>query len=97
MIQDFHDAETEDIFNGTRSKKALKRLPFTLWPHAQRRLDYLNAAYILGDLQQPPGNRLEKLSGDRAGQFSIRINNQYRICFEWRDAGPARVEITDYH
>ena len=57
----------------------------------------LDAAEVLADLRVPPGNRLEKLSGDRAGQYSIRINQQWRICFRWTDAGPEGVEITDYH
>jgi proteic killer suppression protein len=57
----------------------------------------LDAAEILADLRVPPGNRLEKLAGDRAGQYSIRINQQWRICFRWTDAGPESVEITDYH
>jgi proteic killer suppression protein len=57
----------------------------------------LDAAEVLGDLRVPPGNRLEKLAGDRAGQYSIRVNQQWRICFRWTDAGPEDVEITDYH
>jgi toxin HigB-1 len=57
----------------------------------------LDAAEVLGDLRVPPGNRLEKLAGDRAGQYSIRVNQQWRICFRWSDAGPQDVEITDYH
>ena len=64
---------------------------------ALRKLDYLNAAAALADLRAPPGNRLEALHGDRAGQHSIRVNDQWRVCFVWTDAGPAEVEICDYH
>jgi len=64
---------------------------------AWRKLAMLDAAEVLGDLRVPPGNRLEKLAGDRAGQYSIRINQQWRICFRWTEAGPEDVEITDYH
>ncbi len=97
MIHSFHDAATEDLFNGASTKRARKRLPQQLWPVARRKLDYLNAAADLGDLRSPPGNKLEALRGDRDGQHSIRINDQYRLCFVWTDAGPARVEVTDYH
>ncbi len=64
---------------------------------ALRRLDYMDAAVVLSDLRSPPGNHLEALKGDRAGQHSIRINDQWRICFVWTEAGPSRVEICDYH
>ena len=64
---------------------------------AQRKLDLLDSATTLGDLRIPPGNRLERLTGSRNGEHSIRINDQYRICFEWTDAGPNEVEIDDYH
>jgi proteic killer suppression protein len=64
---------------------------------AWRRLAYLNAAERIGDLAVPPGNRLEKLKGDRAGQYSIRINDQYRICFKWAATGPKDAEIVNYH
>ncbi|GGG90158.1 plasmid maintenance system killer [Glycocaulis albus] len=64
---------------------------------AARKLAQLNAASALDDLRAPPGNRLEPLKGNRAGQYSIRINDQWRVCFVWTDAGPADVEITDYH
>ena len=64
---------------------------------AARKLDQLEAAEVLGDLRSPPGNKLEALRGDREGQHSIRINEQYRICFHWTDAGPSDVEIVDYH
>lgn len=64
---------------------------------AERKLDMLNAAFTVSDLRSPPGNRLEKLSGDREGQWSIRINDQWRICFRWDGSGPEDVEIIDYH
>lgn len=68
-----------------------------LWPVACRKLDQLDSVYSLDELRIPPGNRLEALSGSRQRQYSIRINQQYRICFEWGENGPAEVEITDYH
>ena len=97
MIRGFFDEGTEDVFNGVDSKRARKRLPSQLWRAAARKLELLNAAVSLQSLKAPPGNRLEALHGDRAGQHSIRINEQYRICFVWTDEGPTRVEITDYH
>jgi len=97
MIQNFKTQGTEDIFNGENTAAARRTLPRRLWSVAQRRLDALNAASELRDLRVPPGNRLEALVGDRAGQFSIRINSRYRICFVWTPDGPAQVEIVDYH
>ncbi|KAA3646544.1 MAG: plasmid maintenance system killer protein [Chloroflexi bacterium] len=97
MIQTFKDAGTEAIFNGINSKAARKTCPSSVWAIAARKLDQLDAVVQLEELRIPPGNRLEKLSKDRQGQHSIRINQQYRICFQWTDAGPANVEITDYH
>lgn len=97
MIVSFKDIATENIFNGTRSKQALKRLPNTLWKIAVRKLDQLDSVIVLDELKIPPGNHLEKLSGDRYGGYSIRINQQYRICFVWTENGPDKVEITDYH
>ena len=97
MIVSFADRATEDIFDGNSSKVARKACPQTLWRVARRKLDALNQADELVDLRVPPGNRLEALRGDREGQHSIRINNQYRICFIWTNEGPAQVEITDYH
>lgn len=96
MIESFADAATEDIFNGVRSAAARRRLPPALWPVAFRKLDQLDSAVALDDLRIPPGNHLESLKGDRRGQYSIRINGQYRICFKWTDAA-AEVEIVDYH
>lgn len=77
--------------------KAPKGFPADLLRSAERRLRAVNAAVVLDDLRSPPGNRLEALSGDRAGQHSIRINDQWRICFRWTEAGPEHVEIVDYH
>ena len=97
MIQSFKNQQTEDVFNGRPNKKAAKLLPLELWAVAGRKLDQINRAAELGYLKIPPGNRLEPLKGDRSGQHSIRINDQYRICFRWADDGAHDVEITDYH
>lgn len=97
MIVSFAEAGTEDVFHGRDSKGARRVCPSSLWAIARRKLDQLNAAVSLASLRVPPGNRLESLKGDRAGQFSIRINEQFRICFDWTEAGPADVEIADYH
>jgi proteic killer suppression protein len=97
MIVSFSDQETEDIFNGIQSKGARKRLPLQLWKIAQRKLDQLDVVVGVEELRIPPGNRLEKLRGDRDGSYSIRINDQFRICFDWEESGPANVEIIDYH
>ncbi len=97
MIRSFRDAGTEDLFYGRDSKAARRRLPIALWVVASRKLDAIDQAGALGDLRVPPGNRLEALRGDRAGQHSIRINDQYRICFRWTTSGPEDVEIVDYH
>ena len=97
MIQSFKNRATEDIFNGRASKEARKICPQHLWAIAARKLDRLDSVMALDELRVPPGNRLELLSADRKGQYSIRINNQYRICFKWTETGPTDVEITDYH
>ncbi|NOZ71401.1 MAG: plasmid maintenance system killer protein [Chloroflexi bacterium] len=97
MIRSFKDAATEDIFNGVNSKAARKACPRSLWKIAAKKLDQLDSAEALNDLRIPPGNRLEALKGEREGQYSIRINEQYRICFFWTNAGAEEVEITDYH
>lgn len=97
MIVGFKNKGTEDVFNGEDSKAARKQCPNNIWNVAQRKLDYLAAAGNLVDLKVPPGNQLEKLSGNRSGQHSIRINEQYRICFTWTEQGAEEVEITDYH
>ncbi len=97
MIRWFKDAGTEDIFNGIDSKSARKSCPPSLWRIARRKLDQIDSAETLEDLRVPPGNRLEALRGSRRGQHSIRINDRYRICFVWTEAGPEDVEIVDYH
>jgi toxin HigB-1 len=97
MIQSVKYSGSEDIFNGKDSRLARRVCPMTLWKQAQRKLDLLDSVVRLEELQIPPGNRLEVLKGDRKGQFSIRINAQYRVCFVWTDAGPDEVEIVDYH
>ena len=97
MIVSFKDQATEDIFNGVNSKAARKSCPQTLWRISSRKLDQIDSAQELDELKVPPGNRLEILIGGRRGECSIRINEQYRICFIWGEAGPSNVEITDYH
>ena len=97
MILSFKDGGTEDIFNGKRTKKARKSCPEKLWKLTRRRLELLDSIVKSQELLIPPGNRLEALKGNRLGQYSIRINEQYRICFKWRDQGPDEVEIVDYH
>lgn len=93
MIKSFADSETEKVFNLLRSKK----LPADIQTRAKVKLDQLHTASDLNHLRIPPGNRLEALSGDRAGQHSIRINQQWRICFIWTGEHVAEVEICDYH
>ncbi len=97
MIRSFNDAATEDIYNGNNTKQARKKLDFSLWTIASRKLDMLDAAYELSDLKIPPGNRLELLKGCYKNKYSIRINDQYRIVFHWGSQGPEQVEIVDYH
>ena len=97
MIVSFKDKATQDIFNGKPTRHARKALPTTLFGLAGRKLDLLDSVASLEELKVPPGNRLEALAGDRKGQHSIRINQQYRICFFWGDSGPEQVEATDYH
>ncbi|MBF0240456.1 MAG: type II toxin-antitoxin system RelE/ParE family toxin [SAR324 cluster bacterium] len=97
MIQTFKNQATDDIFNGIHSKEARKLCSRELWQVASRKLDQLDSVDRIDELRVPPGNRLEQLQADRAGQYSIRINQQYRICFEWAENGPEEVEITDYH
>ncbi len=93
MIKTFRDAETAKIFQ----RRASRKLPPTIQQTALRKLRMLNNAVTLSDLRIPPANRLEKLAGDRAGQYSIRINDQWRVCFVWQDGDAHDVEITDYH
>jgi proteic killer suppression protein len=93
VIRSFRCKETEKIF----SRQVSRKLPRGIQQVALRKLRMLNRAVTLQDLRVPPANRLEKLLGDRAGQYSIRINDQWRICFEWREGDAYNVEITDYH
>jgi proteic killer suppression protein len=93
MIRSFRGRETEKVFRRERTRKLAPDVQRV----AQRKLAILDAAESLRDLRVPPGNRLEKLSGDREGQHSIRINDQWRICFRWRDGDALDVEIADYH
>jgi proteic killer suppression protein len=93
VLRSFRDKVTEAVWQRRRSRKFDPSLQRAAW----RKLAMLDAAEVLADLRVPPGNRLEKLAGDRAGQYSIRVNQQWRICFRWTDAGPEEVEITDYH
>jgi proteic killer suppression protein len=97
MIRGFADQATEDVFNGKNSRAARRALPQQLVRVALRKLEQLDSVERLEDLRIPPGNRLEALKGDRMGQHSIRINEQYRVCFEWSDSGPEAVEVVDYH
>lgn len=92
MIQSFKDADTKELFEtgANRHWASIKAV-------ASRKLDQIEASINLNELRVPPGNRLETLRGDRMGQHSIRINDQYRICFIWKDDGAYEVEITDYH
>lgn len=95
MILSFSDSAAQKVWNGERSR----RLPGDIQDTALRKLRLLNAAKQLADLRVPPGNRLEALKGSRKGQWSIRINDQWRICFRWsaNQGGPSDVEIVDYH
>jgi len=93
VIKSFKDAETEKVYNLIGSR----RLPGDIQQTALRKLRMLNNAKTINDLRVPPANRLEKLSGNRIGQYSIRINDQWRICFDWRDDNAYDVEIVDYH
>jgi proteic killer suppression protein len=97
VIQSFKNQASEDIFNGKPTKVARKLCPKTVWSVACRKLDKLDSVITLDELHVPPGNRLEALVGRRKGQHSIRINDQYRICFIWHKNGPVNVEIIDYH
>lgn len=97
MIRSFKEAGTEDIFNGVNSRAARRTCPELLWKIVARKLDQLDSVNALDELRIPPGNRLEALSGIRKGQHSIRINDQYRVCFIWTELGPDAVEVADYH
>lgn len=97
MIRSFQDTGTEAIFNGENTREARRCCPPSLWRVAVRKLEQLDSIALLDELRIPPGNRLEALTGNRTGQYSIRINDQYRICFIWTELGPAAVEVVDYH
>lgn len=97
MIRSFADEGTEDVFNGRNTKAARRSCPRELWRVAGRKLEQLDSVEHVEELRIPPGNRLEALVGDRKGQFSIRVNERFRICFRWTDEGPTAVEIVDYH
>jgi toxin HigB-1 len=93
MITSFADRETERLFQ----RQPVRRFPAELHRVMLRKLVQLDAVTTLDDLRAPPGNRLEKLKGDRAGQYSIRVNDQWRLCFRWKDGAPHDVAVVDYH
>jgi toxin HigB-1 len=97
MIRSFADNATRDIYDSTASKKARSLLGPNLWSMAQRKLDLIEAAININDLRTPPSNHLELLKGKRTGMYSIRINDQYRVIFKWKDEGAEEVQIIDYH
>jgi toxin HigB-1 len=97
VIKSFRDKGTEDIFDRRNTKEAREICLRQIWRIAQRKLDQLNGVVSFGSLKIPPGNLLETLKHDRKGQHSIRINDQFRVCFVWTDDGVENVEITDYH
>jgi proteic killer suppression protein len=97
MIQSFKNKGTEDIFDGLASRVARKFCPQSIWPVARRKMDQINRVRDITELKVPPGNHLERLKGDRENQYSIRINQQYRICFTWEEGHAYDIEITDYH
>lgn len=96
IIVGFGDKATEDVFNDTDSREG-RSIPKQIWRVAQRKLDMLNAAQDILDLRAAPANRLEKLKGDLSGFWSIRINDQYRVVFTWKNGNAADVKIADYH
>jgi proteic killer suppression protein len=93
----FRDAGTEDIYNGDDTKDARRTLPPPLHAAARRKMTVIRRASSVDQLRDPPSDRLEELSGDRLGEYSVRINRQYRICFTWNDDEAANLEISDYH
>lgn len=97
MIRSFGGEGTEDVFNGKRSRSATSVCPPEIWRVARRKLFQLDSAEALQDLASPPGNRLQDYCGDRKGFHSIRINDQYRLCFRWTEGGPEEVTILDDH
>jgi len=97
MIRSFKRAGTEDVFNGRNTAQARRTCPQSLWRVAGRKLDQLDSVSSLEELRIPPGNQFEALRGERKGQFRIRVNDQYRVCFTWVEGEPDEVEIVDYH
>jgi proteic killer suppression protein len=97
VIASFADVGTKNVFDGRDTKVARRTCPNNLWNVARRKLDQLNAATMLNTLRAPPGNRFGALKGNRNGQSSIRINDQFRICFRWTPSGAEAVQIVDYH
>lgn len=97
MIKSFKDRGTEDVFNDRHTRAARRACPEQIWRVARRKLEQLDSVSDLRWLSIPPSNRLEALKGDRKGQHSIRINEQYRVVFRWTPLGPEHVEIVDYH
>lgn len=97
MIHDFRTRGTEDVYDGADTSAARRTCPRTVWGVARRKLDQIHRVRELRELSVPPGNHLEPLRGDRMGQQSIRINDQFRICFRWEAGHAYEVEITDYH
>lgn len=92
-IRSFADKRTAAVFDG----RVVKRVSVKLQQRARRKLNMIDAAISVEDLRIPPGNRLECLSGDRSGQFSIRVNDQWRLCFDWKDGDAVKVDFVDYH
>ena len=97
MIRSFKNRGTEAVFDGADTPTARRVCPRRIWGVARRKLDQINRVGDVNELAVPPGNRLERLRGERRGQYSIRINEQYRICFCWEGEDATEVEITDYH
>ena len=97
VIRSVADLATEDLFNGVDSRRARQACPSTLWAVLARKVSQFNWVRDLRELAVPPGNRLETLKGTRRGQHSIRMNDQYRICFRWEEGYTDDVEVTDYH
>ena len=97
VIGSFRDRGTQDIFDGLNSSAARRVCQRSIWPVARRKLDQINRVRDLRELSIPPGNQPEQLRGNRQGQHSIRINDRYRICFQWEAGDAQDVEITDYH
>lgn len=97
MIRSFKNRGTEAVFDGADTPSARRVCPPRIWAVARRKLDQINRVSEVNELAVPPGNHLERLRGERRGQYSIRINQQYRICFYWEAEHATQVEITDYH